>query len=138
MILLDLFSGIGGFHKGIEDAGFKIKKAYFSEIDKNAIGTYKYNFKESEHVGSVESILGRGIERPNIITFGSPCQDFSLAGKRKGLDGERSSLIREAILAISHLKPDIFVWENVKGMFSSNSGEDFASILQEFANIGGL
>lgn len=137
MNILDLFSGIGGFSKGFQDAGFKFKHHYFSEIDKHAIANYKYNFKNAELIGSVESILNAGIERPNIITFGSPCQDFSLAGKRKGLDGERSSLIEHAITAISHFRPDIFIWENVKGAFSSNNGEDFWAIIQAFANIGG-
>jgi DNA (cytosine-5)-methyltransferase 1 len=134
MILLDLFSGYGGFHKGLEEAGFKFSKTYFSEIDKNAIANYKYNFPDAEYVGSVESISG--IERPNIITFGSPCQDFSLAGKRAGMEGERSSLILEAIKLITRYKPDFFIWENVKGTFSSNDGEDFWAILQSFANIG--
>src|SRR5690606_13124063 len=76
-------------------------------------------------------------ERPNIITFGSPCQDFSLAGKRKGMEGERSSLITEAIRLINECRPDIFIWENVKGTFSSNDGADFWGIVQAFANIGG-
>jgi DNA (cytosine-5)-methyltransferase 1 len=75
--------------------------------------------------------------RIDLITFGSPCQDFSLAGKRKGMDGDRSSLVLEAIRLIGECRPRVFVWENVKGTFSSNSGEDFAAILQAFANIGG-
>lgn len=137
LILLDLFSGIGGFHKGLTSAGFKFKKTYFSEIDKHAIANYKYNFKDAEYIGTVENILRSGIERPNIITFGSPCQDFSLAGKRKGLDGDRSSLIGRAINAVSHYKPDFFIWENVKGAFSSNDSADFWAIIQAFANIGG-
>lgn len=137
LILLDLFSGMGGFHLGLEEAGFNFKKVYFSEVDKHAIANYKYNFNEAEHIGSVEHILDSGIERPNIITFGSPCQDFSLAGKRKGMDGDRSSLIEYAISSISHFRPDIYIWENVKGTFSSNSGEDFWAIIQAFANIGG-
>lgn len=137
LILLDLFSGMGGFHLGLEEAGFNFKKVYFSEVDKHAIANYKYNFNEAEHIGSVEHILDSGIERPNIITFGSPCQDFSLAGKRKGMDGDRSSLIEYAISSISHFRPDIYIWENVKGTFSSNAGEDFWAIIQAFANIGG-
>ncbi len=137
MILLDLFSGIGGFHKGLTDAGFRFDKVYFSEVNKYAIANYKYNYEKAEHIGAVENIFKRGIERPNIITFGSPCQDFSLAGKRAGLVGERSGLIQEAIALVSHFRPDIFIWENVKGTFSSNNSEDFWAILQAFANIGG-
>src|SRR5690606_16920695 len=137
IVLLDLFSGIGGFAKGLSDSGFKIKKHFFSEIDKHAIACYKYNFKNAEYVGSVTDVRGSQLERPNIITFGSPCQDFSLAGKRKGMEGERSSLITEAIRLINECRPDIFIWENVKGTFSSNDGADFWGIIQAFANIRG-
>src|SRR5690606_2072474 len=89
------------------------------------------------YAGSVEHIQSGDIERPDIITFGSPCQDFSLAGKRKGMGGQRSSLILEAIRLISELRPSVFIWENVKGAFSSNAGADFWAILQAFAKIGG-
>jgi DNA (cytosine-5)-methyltransferase 1 len=133
---LDLFSGIGGFHLGFERAGFKIK-SYFSEIDKHAIAVYKHKFKDATYVGSVTDVHGGDLPRIDLITFGSPCQDFSLAGKRAGMGGDRSSLILEAIRLVRECRPRVFIWENVKGAFSSNSGEDFAAILQEFANIGG-
>jgi DNA (cytosine-5)-methyltransferase 1 len=134
--VLDLFSGAGGFSKGIEMAGHTITKHYFSEIDKHAIANYLYNFKNAEYYGSVTNVQGRRNE-VDIITFGSPCQDFSLAGKRKGMEGERSSLIREAIRLIDEIRPSVFVWENVKGTFSSNNGADFWGIIAAFANIGG-
>jgi len=133
---LDLFSGIGGFHMGLERAGYKVK-SYFSEIDKHAIAVYKHQFKNAEYVGSVTDVRGEQLPKIDIITFGSPCQDFSLAGQRKGMGGERSSLILEAIRLIGECRPGVFIWENVKGTFSSNAGEDFAAILQAFANIGG-
>ena len=133
---LDLFSGIGGFHLGFEKAGFKVK-SYFSEIDKHAITVYKHQFKNAEYVGSVTDIRGEQLPKIDLITFGSPCQDFSLAGKRKGMEGERSSLVLEAIRLIDECRPSVFIWENVKGTFSSNNGADFAAILQAFANIGG-
>ena len=133
---LDLFSGIGGFHLGFERAGYKVN-SYFSEIDKHAVAVYKQQFKESKYVGSVTNVRGADLPKIDLITFGSPCQDFSLAGKRQGMGGERSSLILEAIRLISECRPRVFVWENVKGTFSSNDGEDFAAILQAFANIGG-
>lgn len=135
--LLELFSGIGGFTKGFQRAGYTIKKHYFSEIDKHAIANYKYNFKDAEYIGSVTDVRGRDIERPDIITFGSPCQDFSLAGKRAGLEGKRSNLVMEAIRLITETKPSVFIWENVKGSFSSNNGADFWAIIAAFANIGG-
>lgn len=133
---LDLFSGIGGFHLGFERAGYKVN-SFFSEIDPHAIAVYRHKFPKSTYVGSVTDVRGAELPTIDLITFGSPCQDFSLAGKRKGMDGDRSSLILEAIRLIGECRPRVFVWENVKGTFSSNSGEDFAAILQAFANIGG-
>ena len=133
---LDLFSGIGGFHLGFANAGYKTK-TFFSEIDKHAIAVYKHKFKDSTYVGSVQDVRGADLPKIDLITFGSPCQDFSLAGKRKGMEGDRSSLILEAIRLICECRPRVFIWENVKGAFSSNSGEDFASIIQAFTNIGG-
>ncbi len=137
MKVIELFSGIGGFTKGFQDAGHKITEHYFSEIDKHAIANYKFNYPNAKHIGSVTDILRGDITNIDIITFGSPCQDFSLAGKRKGLEGERSSLIQHAIRMVTDLRPSVFIWENVKGTFSSNSGADFWAILQAFANIGG-
>jgi DNA (cytosine-5)-methyltransferase 1 len=133
---LDLFSGIGGFHLGFERAGYKVT-SFFSEIDKHAIAVYKHQFKNSTYVGSVTDLRGSDLPTIDLLTFGSPCQDFSLAGKRKGMEGERSSLILEAIRLVKECRPRVFIWENVKGTFSSNAGEDFAAILQEFAHIGG-
>ena len=133
---LDLFSGIGGFHKGFERAGYKVN-SYFSEVDKHAIAVYKHQFKDSTYVGSVTDVRGGDLPRIDLITFGSPCQDFSQAGSRRGLTGDRSSLIAEAIRLIGECRPRVFIWENVKGAFSSNDGADFAAILQAFANIGG-
>lgn len=133
---LDLFSGIGGFHLGFERAGYEVT-SYFSEVDKHAIAVYKHQFPNSTYVGSVTDVRGADLPTIDLITFGSPCQDFSLAGKRKGMEGDRSSLVLEAIRLIGECRPRVFVWENVKGTFSSNNGEDFAAILQAFANIGG-
>ncbi|HET8738057.1 MAG TPA: DNA (cytosine-5-)-methyltransferase [Pricia sp.] len=136
MDVMELFSGIGGFSRGIQEAGFKIRKHQFSEIDKHAIANYKYNFKNAEYIGSVTDVRGsRG--QADIITFGSPCQDFSVAGKQSGLGGQRSVLILEAIRLITEIRPSVFVWENVKGAFSSNDGADFWAILAAFADIGG-
>jgi len=136
LTILDLFSGIGGFHLGFEKAGYEVK-SFYSEIDKHAIAVYKNNFKNSKYVGSITDVRGTQLPKIHAITFGSPCQDFSVAGNRQGMGGQRSSLILEAIRLIDECRPRVFIWENVKGTFSSNSGEDFASILQAFANIGG-
>jgi len=135
--LLDLFSGIGGFHLGFERAGFEFDYVGFAEVDKYANAVYKYNFPFSEELGDVKSIRSENLPKIDIITFGSPCQDFSIAGKRAGAtEGTRSSLIWEAIRLITKCKPRVFVWENVKGTFSSNNGADFWAIIQAFTNIG--
>lgn len=141
IILIDLFSGTGGFALGLKKAGYNIIKHYFSEIDKHAIANYKYNFKDAEYIGSITDVCGHTLRQkhPNatiVITFGSPCQDFSLAGKRQGIKGQRSSLIMEAIRLITQIKPSVYIWENVKGTFSSNNGADFWAILNAFTNIG--
>lgn len=137
MKIIDLFSGTGGFSLGFKRAGYEFTEHYFSEVDKHAIANYKHNFPNAKYIGDINTIHGRDFKGIDIITFGSPCQDFSLAGKRQGLTGDRSSLIKEAIRLITDIRPSVFVWENVKGAFSSNSGEDFTAILQAFANIGG-
>ena len=121
MVLLELFSGIGGFSKGLQAAGYAFDKVYFSEIDKHAIANFKYNFPYAEHIGTVTEIASAGISRPNIITFGSPCQNFSIAGDGTGLQGKESSLIRYAVEAVGKFRPDIFIWENVKGVLFSQS-----------------
>ena len=136
MKIIDLFSGIGGFSLGFKRAGYHFTEHYFSEIDKHAIANYKYNFPNAKYIGDITSIHRRDFADIDIITFGSPCVDFSMAGKRKGLKGGKSSLIEYAIALVARLRPSVFIWENVKGAFSSNSGADFWAIIQAFANIG--
>ena len=136
MKIIDLFSGIGGFSLGFQRAGFHFTEHYFSEIDKSAIANYKKNFPNAKYIGDITTIQPADIAGADIITFGSPCQDFSLAGRRDGLKGNKSSLIKKAIALIAHVRPSLFIWENVKGAFSSNARADFWAIIQAFANIG--
>ena len=136
MKIIDLFSGIGGFSLGFQRAGYQFTEHYFSEIDKHAIANYKYNFPHAKYIGDITTLHGGDFTDIDIITFGSPCQDFSLAGRRAGLKGAKSSLIQHAIALIAQLRPSIFIWENVKGAFSSNARADFWAIIQAFANLG--
>ena len=137
MKIIDLFSGIGGFSLAFQRAGYQFTEHYFSEIDKHAIANYKNNFPHAKNLGDITTIQPADIAGADIITFGSPCQDFSLAGRREGLKGNKSSLIKKAIALIADIRPSVFIWENVKGAFSSNAGADFWAILKAFANIGG-
>ena len=139
MKIIDLFSGIGGFALGFQRAGYQFTEHYFSEIDKSAIANYKKNFPNAKYIGDITTLPlhGGDFTDIDIITFGSPCQDFSLAGRREGLKGNKSSLIKKAIALIAHVRPNLFIWENVKGTFSSNARADFWAIIQAFANIGG-
>ena len=136
MKIIDLFSGIGGFALGFQRAVFHFTEHYFSEIDKHAIANYKHNFPNAKYIGDITTIQPADIAGADIITFGSPCVDFSIAGKRAGLAGTKSSLIQHAIALIAHIRPSIFIWENVKGAFSSNARADFWAIIQAFANLG--
>lgn len=134
---LDLFSGVGGFAKGFMDAGAKFNKHYYSEVARDPIAVYKYKFKDSNYVGDVRNVFRRTIkEKIDLITFGFPCQDLSIAGRGAGLSGERSGLFFEAIRIIKEFKPEVFVFENVKGLLSSNEGKDFEIVLRTIADIG--
>ena len=137
MKIIDLFSGIGGFALGFQRAGYQFTEHYFSEKDKHAIANYKYNFPHAKYIGDITTLHGGDFRDIDIITFGSPCQNFSTAGRRAGLKGAKSSLIQHAITLITDIRPSVFIWENVKGAFSSNAGADFWAILQALANIGG-
>lgn len=136
MVLLDLFSGIGGFPLGFMQAGVKFTTHYFSEIDPHAIANYQYNFPNAIYAGAVEKIKSKEINKPDIITFGFPCQDISAAGQHKGLTGKRSGLFYQALRLIRELEPSVFIFENVKGVLSSNQGKDFETVLKEVANLG--
>ncbi len=146
LTLGSLFDGIGGFcyaagiPSGI-DTGCTIKPLWAAEVEPNCIDITRYRFKDVMHVGSVTELKGDEIQPVDIITFGSPCQDLSIAGKRKGLKGNRSGLfthairiIREMRLATNGKYPTFIIWENVPGAFSSNNGEDFRAVLEKVTN----
>ena len=148
MKLMSLFDGSGGFPLAGGICG--IEPVYASEIEPYPIAVTKSRFPKMKHLGNVADVKGDQIEPVDIITFGSPCQDMSLAGKRAGLkhtaagDDEttRSGMFIEAIRIIKEMRnktngvyPRYAVWENVPGAFSSNKGEDFRTVLEEFIRI---
>ena len=134
-----LFDGIGGFpYSGIK---FGITPVWASEIEPWPIKVTEKHFPGIKHLGDITQINGGEIEPVDIITFGSPCQDLSIAGKREGLAGERSGLFMEAVRIIREMRratggeyPRFAVWENVPGAFSSNKGQDFRAVLEEIGN----
>lgn len=133
-----LFDGIGGFPLSAQR--HSIEPVWASEIEPFPIKVTQHHFPNMKHLGDITQINGAEIEPVDIITFGSPCQDLSVAGKRKGLEGERSGLFMDAVRIIREMRtatrgqcPRFAVWENVPGAFSSNKGEDFRAVLSEIA-----
>ena len=143
-----LFDGSGGFP--LAGALCGIEPIWASEIEPYPIAVTKSRLPKMKHLGDISKINGAEIEPVDIITFGSPCQDLSVAGKRAGLkhqshgDGEttRSGLFMEAVRIIKEMRektngkyPRFALWENVPGAFSSNKGEDFRVVLEEIIKI---
>lgn len=120
-----------------------IEPVWASEIEKYPVAVTTKNFPNMKHLGDITKINGAEIEPVDIITFGSPCQDLSIAGKQAGLvDGERSSLFFEAIRIMKEMwhatygkYPKLVMWENVPGAFSSNGGADFKEVLKSLCQI---
>ena len=135
-----LFDGSGGFP--LAGALFGVEPVWASEIEPFPIRVTKQRFPNMKHLGSVTEVHGDQIEPVDIITFGSPCQDLSIAWKQAGIhDGKRSNLFFEAIRIIKEMRhatsdkyPRFALWENVPGAFSSNGGADFRTVLQAFCD----
>ena len=143
-----LFDGSGGFPLAAKMC--EIHPVWASEVEPYPIAVTKSRFPEMRHLGDVSKIHGAQIEPVDIITFGSPCQDMSVAGKRAGIkhtengdeETTRSGLFMEAVRIIKEMRkatngeyPTFAVWENVPGAFSSNKGEDFKIVLEELIKI---
>lgn len=142
LTLASLFDGSGGFPLAATLTG--IKPLWASEIEPFPIRVTTKRLPYVKHLGDVSKIKGDAVEAVDIITFGSPCQDMSIAGKRAGLSGSRSNLFFEAIRIIKEMrrktggqKPRYIVWENVPGAFSSNKGEDFEKVIKEICAVKG-
>lgn len=138
MTLGSLFDGIGGFPYSALRHG--IMPVWASEIEPEPVSITKRNFIQMKQLGDITKLNGARIEPVDIITFGSPCQDMSVAGKQEGLNGSRSVLFLDAARIIKEMReatngryPTYAVWENVPGAFSSNKGEDFRRVLETLA-----
>lgn len=140
LTLGSLFDGSGGFPLGGLISG--ITPLWASEIEPFPIRVTTKRLPQMKHYGDVSAQNGADLPPVDIITFGSPCQDMSVAGKRSGLDGERSSLFYQAVRIVKEMRcktngkyPRFVVWENVPGAFSSNKGEDFRAVLSSLCKI---
>lgn len=148
MKLGSLFDGSGGFP--LAGALCGITPVWASEVEPYPIAVTRSRFPAMRHLGDVSKVSGADIEPVDVITFGSPCQDLSVAGKRAGLkhtdngdeETTRSGLFMEAVRIIKEMReksggiyPAFAVWENVPGAFSSNKGEDFKIVLEELIRI---
>ena len=143
---ISLFAGVGGFDLGMEQAGHECVAQV--EWDKNAAGVLKHRWPNVPLFCDVSKVSADDLPDADFITYGFPCQDLSVAGKREGLDGKRSGLFWEATRIIKQLAERairrggaggnrfIAVAENVKGLQSSGDGYDFARCIRELHNIG--
>lgn len=143
-----LFDGSGGFPLAAKMCG--IEPVWASEIEKFPIEVTTKRFPNMKHLGDITKLNGADLEPVDLITFGSPCQDLSVAGLRSGLSGERSGLFNEAIRIIKEMRdatngryPTVALWENVPGALSSGKnpdgtrcpGEDFRIVLESFCKV---
>ena len=140
LTLGSLFDGSGGFPLGGLLAG--VTPVWASEIEPFPIRVTTMWFPTMKHYGDISRMDGGKIEPVDIITFGSPCTDMSIAGKRAGLDGAQSSLFYQAIRIVKEMRcatngryPRWICWENVVGAFSSNRGLDFKAVLEAVIGI---
>ena len=140
LTLGSLFDGSGGFPLGGLLSG--ITPVWASEIEPFPIRVTTKRLPFMKHYGDISQMDGRKIDLVDIITFGSPCTDMSVAGRRAGLEGQQSVLFYQAIRIIKEMRcatngkyPRYIVWENVPGAFSSNSGEDFKAVLEAVIGV---
>jgi DNA (cytosine-5)-methyltransferase 1 len=147
MKVLSLFSGVGGFDMGLENAG--METVFQCEWDKHCRTILDRHWPTVPKWDDVSTLTGEHIlaHAPviDVVAWGSPCQDLSVAGKRAGLEGGRSGLFYEGMRIINELRkasngkyPRISIWENVYGALNSNKGEDFEAILKEMVEAGSL
>lgn len=142
LTLGSLFDGSGGFPLGGLLAG--ITPLWASEIEPFPIRVTTKRLPFVKHLGDISTVNGAEVEPVDIITFGSPCTDMSVAGKRAGLGGQQSCLFYQAVRIVKEMRcatdgryPRFIVWENVPGAFSSNKGEDFRAVLEAVCSVKG-
>ena len=143
LTFVSLFSGVGGFDMGLEAAGWRCVAQV--EWDKHCQGVLAHHWPDVPRWSDVSEVSGYDLPPADVVAFGSPCQDLSVAGKRAGFDGKRSVLFYEATRIIREMReasngryPTWVVWENVAGALSSSGGRDYAAVLDELADLGAV
>ena len=138
-----LFTGVGGFDLGFDQAGYDCR--WQVEWDKHCQQTLAYHWPNVPRHHDVCDVNGATLEPVDVITYGSPCQDLSVAGKRAGIEGIKSSMFFQAIRIVKEMRdetngtfPRITIWENVPGALRSNNGNDFGVVLNTLANSGAV
>ena len=136
LTLGSFFNGISTWILSAEQYG--IKTLWESEIEDYCEAVTAHHFPAVKQVGDITKLKAEDLEPVDIITCSSPCQDLSVAGRRAGLEGERSGLFRTSIRLVHEMrkqtgKPRYFIFENVPGLFSSNKGHDFRAVLEEIS-----
>ena len=145
--LLSLFSGVGGFDRGLEQAG--METVFQCEWDQHCQSVLGRHWPNVPKWGDITTLTGKHIlshsPEIDVVAWGSPCQDLSVAGKRAGLDGGRSGLFHEGIRIINEIReetngkyPRVSIWENVPGALTSNKGADFGVVIDEMAKSGAV
>ena len=139
MKAVSLFAGVGGFDLALTRNGAEVVASV--EIDKNARKVLANRFPNTTHLEDVKNVTGQqlfdlGFNSDGIIVGGFPCQDLSVAGKRRGLAGERSGLFFEVVRLLDETKAKWFILENVPGLLSSNGGRDLGIVIGALAELG--
>ena len=145
--VLSLFSGVGGFDMGLEQAGMEI--VYQCEWEKKCQSVLRRHWPNVPLHDDVSTLTGKmvldAVGRVDVVAWGSPCQDLSVAGRGAGLSGEKSGLFHEGIRIINELReesnnvsPRWSIWENVRGALSSNRGRDFGVVINQMAEAGAV
>jgi len=142
--VVSLFSGCGGmdlgFVGGFEFLGQKYNPLPFeiiwaNELNQNACATYRHNIGEHVLCGDIWQVMERLPESADVVIGGFPCQDISINGKRKGVNGSRSGLYKAMVEAVNRLKPQVFIAENVKGLLMNNHKASLQQVITDFSSL---
>lgn len=134
--VVSLFSGIGGFEKGLEKSNLKHSVVFASEIDRFAIATYGYNYSLKNMHGDIKQVNEKDIPDHDLLCAGFPCQSFSVAGKRKGFEDIRGTLFFDIVRILKEKKPKYILLENVKNLISHDNSNTIKTILKNISECG--